>query len=133
VPDTWRAGRGCVPGHHESAGKRRSGRRRKGNAWLRAALIEAGQAVGRTKRTYLGAQDRRLAGRRGAKRAAVAVGHSILGITYGITYHLLQRETTDADLGVAYFDERDRRAVERRLIRRLEALGYTVLLAPAVA
>jgi transposase len=120
---------GMCPGNHESAGKRRSGRRRKGNAWLRAALVEAGQAAGRTKRTYLGAQYRRLAARRGAKRAAVAVGHSILGITH----HLLHRETTYADLGVHYLDERDRHAVERRLVRRLEALGYTVSREPAVA
>jgi hypothetical protein len=97
--------------------------------WLRAALVEAAQAAGRTKRTYLGAPYRRLTARRGAKRAAVAVGHSILGIVY----HLLGRETTYADLGVHYFDERNRRAVERRRVRRLEALGYEVSLESAVA
>lgn len=120
------AGDGC-PGNNESAGKRKSGRTRKGNPWRRTALVEAAQAAGRTKHSYLGAQYRRLAARRGAKRAAVAVGHSMLGIVY----HLLTRETEYEDLGVHYFDERQRQAVERRLVRRLEALGYKVTLEPA--
>ena len=93
-------------------------------AGLRATLIEAGQAAGRTKQTYLGAQYRRLARRRGAKKAAVAVGHSILVIVY----HLLSDGTVYADLGVTSFDERDRQQVERRLVNRLEALGYRVTL-----
>jgi transposase len=118
---------GMCPGNNESAGKRKSGRTRKGNPWLRTALVEAAQAAGRTKHSYLGAQYRRLAARRGAKRAAVAVGHSILAIVY----HLLARGTGYEDLGVHYFDERHRRAIERRLVRRLEALGYTVALEPA--
>jgi transposase len=117
---------GMCPGNNESAGKRKSGRTRKGDPWLRTALVEAAQAAGRTKRSYLGAQYRRLAARRGAKRAAVAVGHSILGIVY----HLLTRETVYEDLGVHYFDTRQRRTVERRLVRRLEALGYKVALEP---
>ncbi len=107
--------------------ERKSGRTRKGNPWLRTALVEAAQAAGRTKQRYLGAQYRRLAARRGTKRAAVAVGHSILGSVY----HLLTRETVYEDLGVHYFDERHRHAVQRRLVRRLEALGYTVVLQPA--
>jgi transposase len=118
---------GMCPGNNESAGKRKSGRTRKGNPWVRTALVEAAQAAGRTKHSYLGAQYRRLAARRGAKRAAVAVGHSILAIVY----HLLARGTGYEDLGVHYFDERHRRAIERRLVRRLEALGYTVALEPA--
>ncbi len=118
---------GMCPGNNESAGKRKNGRTRKGNPWLRTALVEAAQAAGRTKQSYLGAQYRRLAARRGARRAAVAVGHSILAIVY----HLLARGTVYEDLGVHYFDERHRRAIERRLVRRLEALGYTVVLEPA--
>jgi len=120
---------GMCPGNHESAGKRQSGRTRKGNRALRAALVEAAQAAGRTKRTYLGAQFRRLAARRGKKKAAVAVGHTILTIVY----HLLTEGTSYQDLGAQYFDERDRQRVERRLVHRLEALGYTVALEPAVA
>jgi transposase len=117
---------GVAPGNNESAGKRRSGRTRKGSPWLRAALVEAAQAAGRTKSTYLGAQFRRLLPRKGKKRAAVAVGHSILVIAY----HLLSRREPYHDLGVTYFDQRARQTLERRLVRRLEALGYTVSLQP---
>jgi transposase len=127
---------GMCPGNNESAGKRQSGRTRRGNRWLRTLLVEAAQAAGRTKGTYLGAQYRRLAARRGKKRAAVAVGHSILVIIY----HLLTEGREYEDLGAQFFDERDRQRVERRLVRRLEALGYDVTLAtrdpaaqPAVA
>ncbi len=119
---------GMCPGNHESAGKRQSGKTRKGNRALRAALVEAAQAAGRSKRTYLGAQFRRLAARRGKKKAAVAVGHSILTIVY----HLLTEGGRYQDLGPLYFDERDRQRVERRLVHRLEALGYSVALEPAV-
>jgi transposase len=118
---------GRCPGNDESAGKRRSGRTRKGSPWLRTALVEAGQAAARTKETYLAAQYRRLAARRGAKRAAVAVAHSLLVMVYA----LLTQPTDYHELGGHYFDERDRQAVERRLVHRLEALGYTVSLAPS--
>jgi transposase len=118
---------GMCPGNHESAGKRRSGRTRKGSPWLRALLVQAAHAGARKKDTYLGAQYRRLAARRGRSRAAVAVGHTILIIAY----HLLSNGTDYHDLGHRYFDERDRRTVERRLVHRLESLGYTVSLQPA--
>jgi transposase len=118
---------GMCPGNHESAGKRRSGRTRKGSPWLRALLVQAAHAGARKKDTYLGAQYRRLAARRGRSRAAVAVGHTILIIAY----HLLCDGTDFDDLGQRSFDERDRRAVERRLVHRLEGLGYTVSLQPA--
>ncbi len=117
---------GLCPGNNESAGKHKGGKTRKGSPWLRAALIEAAKAAGRSKKTYLGAQYRRIAARRGAKRAAVAVAHSILVIVY----HILTRHEPYHDLGVTYFDERDRQAVERRLVRRLQALGYDVSLQP---
>jgi len=80
-------------------------------------------------RPYLGAQYRRLAARRGAKRAFVAVGHTILGIFYAV---LTSGRPFD-DLGVTYFDRRDAEHVRRRLTRRLEALGYVVTVAPRVA
>jgi transposase len=118
---------GMCPGNHESAGKRRSGRTRKGSPWLRTLLVQAAHAGARKKDTYLGAQYRRLAARRGKSRAAGAVGHTILVIAY----HLLRDGTDYQDLGPRYFDERDRRAVERRLVHRLESLGYTVSLQPA--
>jgi transposase len=120
---------GMCPGNNESGGKRRSGKTTKGNPWLRAALVEAAHAAGRTRDTYLSAQYRRLASRRGKKRAAVAVGHTILVIAY----HLLQRSCGYEELGGDYFDKRDRQAVERRLVRRLEGLGYKVSLDPVAA
>jgi transposase len=117
---------GLAPGNHESAGKRLSGTTRKGSPWLRTTLVEAAQAATRTKGTYLAAQYRRLAPRRGQKRAVVAVAHTILVIIY----HLLCDQTTYQELGATYFDERERQEVERRLVRRLEALGNTVTLQP---
>jgi len=83
---------------------------------------EAAQAAGRSRNTYLSAQYHRLAARRGKKEAAVAVAHSILVISY----HLLKDGTDFHDLGGDYFDRRDKDALERRLISRLEALGNKV-------
>jgi transposase len=120
---------GMCPGNQASAGKRQSGKTRKGSPWLRALLIQAAHAAGRTRHTYLAAQYHRLAARRGKKRAAMAVGHTILVIVY----YLITRETEYEDLGPQYFDERDRAAVERRLVRRLEQLGYNVALTPTTA
>ena len=121
---------GMCPGNNESAGKRHSGKTRKGNRALRVALVEAAQAAGRTRNTYLSAQYHRLAARRGKNKAAVAVGHTILVIVY----HLIaNKESFYQDLGSHYFDERDRDRVQRRLVHRLEALGYTVSLEPVAA
>ena len=93
-------------------------------------LIEAAHGAAHAKQTYLAALYRRLAARRGTKKALVAVGHAILVMVY----HVLMRRVPYHDLGPNYFDERDRRAVERRLVRRLKALGYKVeLLTPAQA
>ena len=118
---------GMCPGHNESAGKKRSGKTRKGSPWLRAALVQAAHAAARAKQTYLAAQYRRLTARRGTKKAAVAVGHSILVIVY----HLLtDPDCPYFDLGATYFDQRDPGAVQRRLIHRLEALGYHVQVTP---
>jgi transposase len=118
---------GMCPGNDESAGKRRSGRTRKANPWLRAALVEAAHAAARTKHTYLGAFYRRLLARRGKKKATVAVGHAML-VT---AYHLIADGTTYHDLGPAHFDDRNRTAVKRRLVHGLERLGYRVTLEPA--
>ncbi len=112
------------PGTDESAGKRRSGATGPGNAWLRTALVEAAHAAAHTKGTYLAAQYRRIAARRGAGRAAVAVGHSILVIVY----HLLRDGVVYQELGPTWFDQRDRTATVRRTVKRLEALGYHVTL-----
>jgi transposase len=88
------------PGNEESAGKRRSGKTRKGSKWLRSALTESAHAAARSKGTYLGAHYARLRSRRGSKKAAVAVGHSILVICY----HVLERQLPYEELGEDYFD-----------------------------
>jgi transposase len=114
------------PGNNESAGKRLSGKMRKGNVWLRSALVEAAHAAVHSKHTYLSAYYHRLASRRGKQKALVAVGHTLLVIVY----YLLLREEGYQDLGGNYFDERDRQALQKRLVRRLENLGYHVVLEP---
>ena len=118
---------GICPGNNESGGKRFSGRIRKGNHWVKAILVQAAQAAARTKNTYLSAQYQRIAARRGGKRAAVAVGHSILVIYY----HMLKTGQPYQEKGVDYFSELDRQHAERRLIKQLERLGYQVTLTPA--
>ena len=121
---------GMCPGNNESAGKRKSGRTTKGSKWLRKALIESGQAAGRTKNTYLAAQYAQIRGRRGPQRAAVAVGHSILVICW----HLLTNGEPYNDLGSDYFDRRrNSNTRQRRLVAQLEALGHKVTLEPAAA
>jgi transposase len=118
---------GMCPGNEESAGKRRSGKTRKGSKWLRAALTEAAHAASRSKGTYLSAQYARLRGRRGPKKAAVAVGHSILVICY----HVLERKAPYEDLGEGHFQRRQCEQVQaRRLLRQLEKLGHKVALEP---
>lgn len=115
------------PGNNESAGKRKSGRTGHGNPWLLPTLVEVAQAAGRTRNTYLSAQYHRLAARRGAKRAVIAVAHTILVIIY----HLLRNGTTYRDLGDNYFDEQARLSTVRRAVQRIERLGYEVVLQPA--
>jgi len=113
---------GLSPGNNESAGKRKSGRTRKGNQKLRSALVEAARAAARTKNTYLSSQYHRLAARRGANRAAVAVAHSILTIVY----HMLKRKKPYIELGPTYYEERKRETIIKQSIKKLESLGYKV-------
>ena len=117
---------GMCPGNHESGGKRFSGKTRKGSRWFRQILVEIAHVASKTKNTYLAAQYRRIAARRGKKRALIAVGHTILTIAYMI----LTRKQPYQDLGAAYFDQREQHRVERRLVQRLERLGYEVSLQP---
>jgi transposase len=116
---SWAA---LCPGNHESAGKQPTGKTRTGNRALRTALVEAAQAAGRSRATYLSAPYHRLAARRGKKKATVAVAHSILVISY----LLLRHGTTVTELGPDFFDRRNREALERRLVSRLEALGNKI-------
>ena len=120
---------GLAPGNNESAGKRKSGKTRKGNQKLRSALVEAARAAARTKETYLSSQYHRIAGRRGSNRAAIAVAHSILTIIY----HLLRRKDVYQELGANHYDERRKYAVIKQSIRKLEALGLTVTVEESAA
>ena len=117
---------GMCPGNSISAGKRLSGRTRKGSPWLRSALVEAAHAATHAKDCYLAAKSHRLVVRRGGKKATIAVGHTLLVIIY----HVLADEKDYQELGGNYFDEWDRQAVQKRLVRRLEKLGYEVTLTP---
>ena len=117
---------GMCPGNRESAGKRRSGKTRKGSKCLRTALIEPGSAAARTKGTALGARYRRLVRHLGHKKAVVATGRQILEIAY----HLLSRAASYQELGVDYFDRRYSERVKQRCIRQLERLGHHVTLTP---
>jgi transposase len=118
---------GLCPGNHQSAGKQLRGTTRKGDRWLRQALIEAAQGAMRTKGSYLRAQGERLTRRRGKKRAVVAVAHTIVIMAY----HMLLRRQPYQDLGSTYFDERERAAIARQSVRRLEHLGFQVTLQAA--
>jgi transposase len=121
---------GLCPGNEESAGKRKRSASTKGNRWLRRALCEAGRAASRKKGSYFLAQYRRLASRRGANRASLAVAHSLLVVFY----HLLSHpDQAYQDLGATYFDQLDPQRVQRYLVKRLEALGYQVALTPNAA
>jgi transposase len=120
---------GMCPGNNESAGKRRSGRVTKGNRWLKRILVQAAWAASHTKGTYLAAQYRRLAKRRGCKRALVAVGHTLLVIMY----HVLKRGTTYAELGPDFLKRLEPARLTRQLVKRLEALGHKVTLEPCPA
>jgi transposase len=115
---------GQCPGNHESAGKRRSGRTRKGSKWLNEALKEAAMAAVRTNGSYLQALYRRLRPRVGHSRALGAVKHSMICACW----HMLSSGELYRDLGGDYFLSRDPERQTRRLVRQLEALGHTVML-----
>jgi transposase len=118
------------PGNNESAGKQLSGKTRNGNAALRAALGEAALAITRTKDTYLAARYKRVAARRGKKRAIVAVQHSMLIAIW----HMLTHDVAYHDLGASYFTDRAGKTRQtRRLIAQLNNLGFAVRLEPVKA
>ncbi|MCX4406075.1 MULTISPECIES: transposase [unclassified Streptomyces] len=121
---------GVCPGHHESAGKHKSGRRRHGSRWLNAALGTAAMAASRTKeKTYLGARYHRLAPRLGKKKALVALEHSILTAVW----HMLTHDAEYADLGGDYYAKYDPERAMRRITRQANALGFTVRFDPIEA
>jgi len=120
---------GLCPGDHESGGKRKNGKTRKGNRYIRAVLVQSAQAVGRSKKCYPGARFQRLARRKGKQRAAVAVAHDLLEAAFfirrdGVTYQ---------DLGPDYFDKLQREYLVKYHTKRLQELGYEVKPAESVA
>jgi transposase len=117
---------GVCPGNHESAGKQKSGRSRKGNVHLRTMLVGAALSASRTKGTYLKDKFYRLKARRGALRAALAIAHKILFAAY----HMLAKGLGYRELGEAYLDQIDHTRTAANLRRRLERLGYIVTLQP---
>ncbi len=120
---------GVAPGNHQSGGKNYSGRSKKGNRILCAILAQVAWAAQRKKDSYLSALYRRIAMRRGKKRAIVAVAHSILISIY----YMLTRQQTYQDLGSDYFDRRRKDAKVDYYMRQLRRLGYQVALQPAAA
>ena len=120
---------GVCPGNEESAGKRKRSKTTQGNHWLRRALTEAAWAATHTHDTYLASQYRRLAGRRGKKRALVAVAHTLLVIVY----HIIRHRVTYHDLGPDYFLQLEPERQRRYLVKRLQQLGYEVQLTPTNA
>jgi len=123
----WASWAGLCPGNWNSAGKRQSGRIRKGNAWLRRHLCQSAWAVSTKQKNYVSALFRRIAGRRGVKRATIVVAHGLLVIVY----HILKRGMVYHELGADYFDKLNPQRTKRRLVKRLEALGFRVTLQTA--
>ncbi|MFF3323088.1 IS110 family transposase [Streptomyces sp. NPDC002889] len=119
---------GMCPGNYESAGKHTSGKSRPGDPWLKNALGLAATAAARSKNTYLASRYKRIAIRRGKKRALVAVGHTILTSIW----HMLTNDAEYTDLGADYFLQRTGRTRQtRRLVSQLNMLGYQVSLQSA--
>lgn len=115
---------GVCPGNHQSGGKRKSGRTRPGNRWLRQALVQAAWAASHTKQTYLSSHFRRLAARRGRKRALLALAHTLLGIIHA----MLKNQTNYQELGADFLDRLPGERLTRYLVKRLERLGHRVTL-----
>jgi len=113
---------GVCPGQNESAGKRKSGKTRKGNSHIKKTLVQAANAAANTKNTYFSAQFKRIAARRGNKRAKVALAHTILIICY----FMIRDGVSYQELGATYFDKRNTEGIVKRSVKRLETLGFEV-------
>jgi transposase len=125
-PSHLAAWAGVAPGNNESAGKKKNGKARRGNIHLKTTLVGAAVCASRAKGTYLKDKYFRLKARRGALRAAVAIGHKILIAAY----HILSKGVPYSELGEAYLDQRDQGRTADNLVRRLERLGFNVRLEP---
>jgi transposase len=122
---SWAA---LCPGNHESAGRKKSGRMRDGNKWLRRSLCQAAWCSTRKKDCYLASQFRRLSTRRGMKRAIIAVAHSMLIIGY----HMLKTKQAYQELCGNYLDRIQKESLQRYHVKKLQNLGFTVSIEPSV-
>jgi transposase len=120
---------GFCPRLDESAGKHRSRRIRKGAPWLKTSLVTAAWAAIKTKGSYLRAQFQRLKARRGQKKAIIAVAASMLTAVF----HIIKDRVVYQDLGAEHFNKRDKAHVAKRLVKRLEDLGFAVEARPTTA
>jgi transposase len=118
---SWSA---ICPGNNESGGKRKSGKTRKANPWLKRVLTQVAWAASHVKKSYFYAQFHRLARKRGKKRAIIAVAHSILLVIY----HMLSRRQHYHELGADFFDRMNPERLKSYHVKRLESLGFTVTL-----
>lgn len=118
---------GMCPGNNESAGKKKSGKARPGNQWLKTTLVEASRAASRKKDSYFREKYHRLASRRGKKRAAVAIGHKILVAAY----HIIKEKTKYRELGADYLDQKQKGQLKKYWTKKLEKLGFQVNLSEA--
>jgi transposase len=118
---------GLCPGNNESAGKSRSGRSHRGSPWIKGLMTEVAWAATKTKNTYCSTQYKKLAARRGKKRALVAVANGLIQSIW----HILTTHRPYHDLGPDYLDKLHAKDLERSLVRRLEKLGHKVTLQPA--
>jgi transposase len=118
---SWAA---LCPGNRESGGKRMSGRTRKGNRYLRRILCQSAWAASHTKDTHLAELFRRIRGRRGEQKAIMAVAHQMLTIIF----HIVRDGSVYMELGGNYYDRRKKPKVTRKLVERLQRLGYYVTL-----
>jgi transposase len=122
TPAQLAAWAGVCPGNYQTAGKQKTGKARAGNRWLRAALVQAAWAAGRTKGTSLQATFGRLKGRRGVKRACLAVAHRLLRIVH----HLLSTGKPYQEEGPDYYQATDRERLKEKLLARLRRMGFRV-------
>jgi transposase len=120
---------GVCPGNHESAGKKKRATTRKGNIHLKTTLVQAAVCAARTKGSYYKDKYHRLKARRGAPRAAMAIAHKILVAVF----HMLAKSIPFKELGEAFLDQQAAKRTTTNLVRRLNNLGYDVLLRPKVA
>ena len=115
---------GVCPGNNESAGKRRSGKSRKGNKILKSTLVECAQAAVKHKNSFFYAQYQRISMRRGKKRALLAVAHTMLIAIY----YMIKEDKEFVDLGSDFYNKFNKEKKANAYIKKLKELGYDVQL-----